>query len=399
MEFDLIVIGGGAAGFFGAINAAELNPSLKIAILERGKEVLQKVRISGGGRCNVTHACWDPNELVSYYPRGEKELRGPFHKFCTGDTVGWFEDRGIDLKIEEDGRMFPTTDNSQTIIDCFVQSAKRAGIEVKTSSNVLNLKPTTGGWMLETNKGIFHSKKVLCAPGSTQKVWSLLQSLGHQIVQPVPSLFTFNCKDVRFKDLAGLSVPKAHISINKTRLEAEGPLLVTHWGISGPAVLRLSAWGARQLHELQYKFTVSLNFTGRSDKEVGDELQIIKTEHPLKQVGNLPQFGIPKRLWQRLTGEFAATSWGSIDEKGVDALVRNLTASEFKINGKSTFKDEFVTAGGVLLKEVDFRTMESRCHKGLYFAGEVLDIDAITGGFNFQAAWTTSWLAAQAIAE
>lgn len=397
-SFDFIAIGGGAAGYFAAINAAEKNPALKIAILERGKEVLQKVRISGGGRCNATHACWDPSELIHFYPRGEKELRGPFHKFCTGDTVDWFENKGVDLKIEEDGRMFPTTDNSQTIIDCFNKSIKELRIEVVTSCNVLSMESTSNGWTLNTTKGDFKAQKVLCAPGSSNKVWQMLETIGHNIVSPVPSLFTFNCRDIRFKDLAGISVPKAQLSIEKTKLEAEGPLLITHWGISGPAVLRLSAWGARELFDLDYKFQVKVNFTGRSQEEVSDWLEGIREENPGKQIGNLPQFDIPKRLWQQLVGEFSAKTWSSLDHRSQEQLVVCVASTGFNVNGKSTFKEEFVTAGGVDLKEVDFRTMESKKCPGLYFSGEVLNIDAITGGFNFQAAWTTAWLVSESVA-
>jgi len=395
-RYDVLIVGGGAAGFFTAINLAEARPELRIAILERGKEVLQKVRISGGGRCNATHACWEPRELTQYYPRGEKELLGPFHKFCTGDTVDWFETRGVALKIEEDGRMFPVTDSSQTIIDCFQTAVKQAGIQVLTSCNVTHIEAWEKGWKLSGPTQEWLAHKVVLAPGSSKQAWKMLEGLGHSIVEPVPSLFTFNCKDTRLRNRAGLSVANAQVQVLDTDLSAEGPLLVTHWGLSGPAILKLSAWGARKLHALNYKFRIQVNFTGLEAEAAQEQIQEALSTHAKKQLGNTPLFGIPKRLWQSLIPEaLAQQSCASLHAAARQQLLKSVYAAEFNINGKSTFKEEFVTAGGVELSEVDFRSMESKLHPGLYFTGEVLNIDAITGGFNFQAAWTTAWLVAR----
>ncbi|MFD0863541.1 NAD(P)/FAD-dependent oxidoreductase [Sungkyunkwania multivorans] len=423
MEYDLIIIGGGAAGFFAAIHIAELDPSKNIAILERGKEVLTKVKISGGGRCNVTHAEFDPKELVKNYPRGEKELRGPFHNFCSGDTIAFFEERGIELKIEEDGRMFPTTDSSQTIIDCFLSETKRLGVEVLKNHAVKDIVKNDTKWVLNTNRGDFRSKKLLVASGSNPKVWQMMASLGHSIVSPVPSLFTFNIKDQRITGLMGLSAPaevqlldrsgaplmeglpagKAGMSARADRGGSEGPLLITHWGMSGPAILKLSAWGARALNQCNYQFMIEVNWLKDiSTIEVTTLLERIKKEHAKKRIFKLHPFDLPKRLWQKImeaSNIDQELRWADISKKQLNDLVVQLTAARFYVNGKSTFKEEFVTAGGVELKEVDFKTYESKLHKNLYFAGEVLNIDAVTGGFNFQNAWTGAYIAAKAISE
>ncbi|HLN94186.1 MAG TPA: NAD(P)/FAD-dependent oxidoreductase, partial [Flavobacterium sp.] len=399
-SYDIVIVGGGAAGFFTALNAAEAQPKLKIAILERGSDVLSKVRVSGGGRCNVTHACFDPRELVKHYPRGEKELRGPFHSFACGDTIEWFERHGVALKTEEDGRMFPVTDSSQTIIDCFLSTASKYKIDIRTGHSVQSLFRNEKGWKIDTTKGSFSATSLVMASGSNPKMWEMVAELGHTIIPPVPSLFTFNIKDARIKELPGISA-LATVTIPGTKLEAEGPLLITHWGLSGPAILKLSAWGARILEAKKYLFEIRVNWLHDQDKEdVLTTVASLRTESGKKQVMSRSPFGLVSRLWESLcsaAGIGKETRWGDLSAKQADALASQLTESRFQVNGKSTFKEEFVTAGGVSLKEVDFRTMESRIVPQLYFAGEVLDIDAITGGFNFQNAWTGGWLAAKAI--
>ncbi|HEX9979594.1 MAG TPA: NAD(P)/FAD-dependent oxidoreductase [Flavobacterium sp.] len=399
-HYDIIIIGGGAAGFFSAINIGENNPKLKIAILERGKEVLSKVRISGGGRCNVTHACFDPKELVKYYPRGEKELRGPFHTFSTGDTIEWFERHGVALKIEDDGRMFPVSDSSQTIIDCFMAAVKKLKIDVLTGQSVQSVFKSGESWKIDTQHDNYACSKLVIATGSNPKIWELLGSLGHSVVSPVPSLFTFNIKDPRIKDLPGVSA-FASVKVNGTKLEAAGPLLITHWGMSGPAILKLSAWGARILAEKDYRFTISVNWLNDTDMEdAADILRNLKLEHARKSVGKKSPFDFPNRLWESVVwaaGISSETRWADLSRNNLESLTRELTAAEFIVNGKSTFKEEFVTAGGIDLKEVDFRTMQSKIVPDLFFAGEILNIDAITGGFNFQNAWTGAYLVSQAI--
>ncbi len=402
---NIAIIGGGAAGFFAAITCAEANPACRVTIFERGKNVLEKVRISGGGRCNATHACFDARELVKFYPRGSRELLAPFLQFGPEQTVAWFARRGVPLKTEADGRMFPVTDNSQTIVDCLQRAARQAGVQVRTGARVERLEPAAStGWRLHLtgteNPLLFD--RVMVASGSNTAVWALLRTLGHTIVDPVPSLFTFNTKDTRLRDLSGLAVPGATLRIPGTKLSAEGPLLVTHWGLSGPAVLRLSAWGARDLHRLDYRFPLEINFSGENNPdEVLKDLQRLKAEGGKKQVAANARFGLPLRLWQNLVAAAGIPEekrWADLDKKQLAALHAQLTAAGFHIAGKSTFKEEFVTAGGVALKEVNFKTFESKMQPGLFLAGEVLDIDAITGGFNFQAAWTGGWLAGQAMA-
>jgi predicted Rossmann fold flavoprotein len=399
-KYDIIIIGGGAAGYFTAINIAEKNSNHKIAILERGKNVLEKVRISGGGRCNVTHACFVPNDLVKFYPRGEKELKGPFHQFCSGDTIEWFEKRGVELKIEDDGRMFPVSDSSQTIIDCFQEAIKKQKIDVLTNHSVQELYKTETHLKITTTQEVFTCEKIVMATGSNPKMWELLQNLGHSIIEPVPSLFTFNIKDPRIKDLMGLSA-LASVKVKKTKLEASGPLLITHWGMSGPGILRLSAWGARELAEKKYQFAIQVNWLNETSfEEAIDLLKDIKEEHAKKLVTKYAHFELPKRLWENLV--FAAgiseeTKWADITKKQLHSLIEQLINGEFHVNGKSTFKEEFVTAGGIDLKEVNFKTMESKILPDVYFAGEILNIDAITGGFNFQNAWTSGFIVAENI--
>ncbi len=399
-NFDIIIVGGGAAGFFTAINIVEKNPKLKVAILERGKTVLEKVRISGGGRCNVTHACFVPNDLVKFYPRGEKELRGPFHQFCSSDTIDWFEKHGVALKIEDDGRMFPVSDSSQTIIDCFLLATQKLGIQVLTGQSVQSIFKATDYWKVETNHEMFACDKLIMTTGSNPKIWEMLTQLGHSIVPPVPSLFTFNIKDARIKDLMGLSA-FANVKVKGSKLEASGPLLITHWGMSGPGILRLSAWGARKLFDKHYQFTLEVNWLNKiSFEEAIDTLKNLKQEHAKKAVNKKSPFEFPNRLWESLvlaSNIDADTKWANLSKKQLTNLANQLTHGEFQVNGKSTFKEEFVTAGGIDLKEINFKTMESKLHHNLYFAGEIVNIDAITGGFNFQNAWTSGFIVANAI--
>jgi len=398
--FDVIIVGGGAAGFFTAINLAEKNKNLKIAILERGKEVLTKVRISGGGRCNVTHACFVPNDLVKFYPRGEKELRGPFHQFCSGDTIEWFEKRGVTLKIEEDGRMFPISDSSQTIIDCFLNEIKERKIDVLTGQSVQAIFRTDSAWKIDTNHQSFQCQKIVMTTGSNPKIWEMLEKLGHSIVPPVPSLFTFNIKDKRIQDLMGVSA-MAKVTVKNTKLTATGPLLITHWGMSGPGILRLSAWGARILHEKNYQFALQVNWLQEATfEDTENHLKELKLEHAKKIVARKSPFDFPNRLWENLVvaaGISTETKWADLTKNQLQHLTSQLTEGVYQVHGKSTFKDEFVTAGGVDLKEINFKTMESKLLPDLYFAGEIVNIDAITGGFNFQNAWTSGYIVSESI--
>ena len=398
-NFDIIIVGGGAAGFFTAINIVEKNPKLKVAILERGKEVLSKVRVSGGGRCNVTHACFEPNELVKFYPRGEKELRGPFHQFCSGDTIEWFARHGVELKIEDDGRMFPVTNSSQTIIDCFLKATQELGIKILTGQSVQSIFEKNGFWKVETQSEHYLVEKLILATGSNPKIWEMLQNFGHAIVSPVPSLFTFNIKDSRIKELPGVAA-NVSLKVKDTKLNSTGPLLITHWGMSGPAILKLSAWGARILHDKNYQFTIYVNWL--NDVDTGDAEKIVKElkqEQAKKAVSKKSPFEFPNRLWESLvlaSGIEAETKWADLSKIQLQNLAHQLTNASFQVNGKSTFKEEFVTAGGIDLKEINFKTMESKLHQNLYFAGEIVNIDAITGGFNFQNAWTSGFIIANA---
>jgi hypothetical protein len=403
-NFDIIIVGGGAAGFFAAINIAERNPTLKIAILERGKEVLTKVRISGGGRCNVTHACFEPNELVKYYPRGEKELRGPFHQFASGDTIEWFERHCVELKIEDDGRMFPVSDSSQTIIDCFLEAQTKLKITLLTGQSVQSVFNARDHWKIDTQNDKFTCQKLILATGSNPKMWEMLQQLGHSVVSPVPSLFTFNSKDSRIKELPGIS-SHASVKVKDTKLASAGPLLVTHWGMSGPAILKLSAWGARILHDKNYQFAIHVNWLTHVESDDAEKiLRQVKTDNPKKIVSKSAPTEllnshdgarVPGRLWTNLvaaSGIDEETKWADLTKLQLQNLAGQLTNGTFQVNGKSTFKEEFVTAGGVDLREINFKTMQSKLYENLYFAGEIVNIDAITGGFNFQNAWTSGFI-------
>lgn len=396
-NFDIIIVGGGAAGFFTAINIVEKNPKLKVAILERGNEVLSKVRISGGGRCNVTHACFEPNELVKFYPRGEKELRGPFHQFCSGDSVEWFSKHGVELKIEDDGRMFPVSNSSQTIIDCFLQATQKLGISVLTGQSVQSIFKKDNCWKIETQNENYIAEKLILATGSNPKIWETLQTFGHAIVNPVPSLFTFNIKDSRIKELPGVSAIVS-VKVKDTKLTSTGPLLITHWGMSGPAILKMSAWGARILFEKNYQFVIFVNWLNDIDTDEAEKiLKNLKQENAKKAVSKKSPFDFPNRLWESLvlaSNILEETKWADLSKVQLQNLANQLTNSSFQVNGKSTFKEEFVTAGGIDLKEINFKTMESKLHENLYFAGEIVNIDAITGGFNFQNAWTSGFIVA-----
>lgn len=399
MKQQVVIIGGGAAGFFAAITVAEANPDLRVIILEKGKKVLQKVKVSGGGRCNVTHACFTPKELVEFYPRGKKELLGPFHQFMTGDTMEWFENRDVELKIEADNRIFPVSNSSQTIIDCLVSSAENAGVEIQLSQNVKSISNVSEQFKITTNSQELVADKLLIASGSSPKMWEILKSLGHSIIEPVPSLFTFNINDPRIKEIPGISVPSATVKLAKSSFESSGPLLITHWGLSGPAVLKLSAFGALFLAEKNYQYNVNVNWLSKSTNEVLEELKSAKANQAKKQVVLRSIFEeIPRRLWEKLViaSQISANqNWADISNKQLENLANQLTYSLFNADGKSTFKDEFVTAGGIDLKEINFKTFESKLHKNLYFVGEVLNIDAITGGFNFQNAWTSGFICAK----
>lgn len=403
---DVIIVGGGAAGFFAAITIAEQHPNLKITILERGKEGLTKVKVSGGGRCNVTHAEFIPQDLVLNYPRGEKELLGPFHQFMTGDTIEWFEKRGVALKIEDDGRMFPVSNSSQTIIDCFLNEAEKYGVEVLYNHSVKNIRLSPRAqsrglnFELETTKGGFSAEKVLIATGSNPKIWALLENLGHTISQPVPSLFTFNIEDERIKDIPGVVAKDVEVQVLDTDLWSEGPLLITHWGLSAPSILKLSAFGALELAKRDYKFQIEINFIKQPFDDCLETLKGLKQDLAKKSVYKSSQFDIPKRLWHKLILASAMdenTRWADLNRQRLENLASQLTRAIFNVDGKSTFKEEFVTAGGVNLKEVNFKTFESKKIENLYFAGEVLNIDAVTGGFNFQNAWTGAYIAAKSI--
>ncbi|MBT8037424.1 MAG: NAD(P)/FAD-dependent oxidoreductase [Verrucomicrobiae bacterium] len=404
--WDLIVVGGGAAGFFAAITYAEkAGPGCRVLILEKSPQVLGKVKISGGGRCNVTHACFDPKQLTRYYPRGHKSLIGPFHRWGASDTVDWFCQRGVLLKTEPDGRMFPVTDDSQTIIDCLTRSASSAGVIVHTSTgvpSVIATETSDARFQITTEKGKhLLARSLLLATGGTRLAAGakLAQSLGHPLVPNVPSLFAFKITDPRINDLPGISLTHTHISVKGTQLTSDGPLLITHHGLSGPAVLKLSAWGARELHNQQYHFTLTINWLPKLD--VATILRETRQSWGKRRVcGRAPFESFPKRLWERLciaAGVEDDGTWSQLDKSTTTRLLTELISGNFQVTGKSLNKDEFVTCGGVQLSDVQLKTMESKIQSGLYFAGEILDIDGVTGGFNFQNAWTTGFLAGTAV--
>lgn len=392
--FDVIIVGGGAAGFFAAINIAEQYPDVSVAILEKSKEVLSKVKVSGGGRCNVTHAEFIPQELVKNYPRGEKELLGPFHSFMTGDTMEWFEKKGVPLKIEEDGRIFPESNSSQTIIDCFLYEAKKLGVEVIKQQVVTNFNKDEY-WQVNTKTDLYSCEKLIIATGSSAKIWTELNKLGHNIVQPVPSLFTFNINDSRIKEIPGVVAQNVTVKVLGTNLETNGPLLITHWGMSAPAILKLSSFGAVELAKKQYNFQIEINFINQDYGDALSTLKQIKIDLAKKIVVNHAMFDLPKRLWNQLVLAAKISDkarWADINKYQLEQLSNQLTKAIFNVKGKSTFKEEFVTAGGIDLKEVNFKNYQSKLFENLYFAGEVINVDAITGGFNFQNAWTGAYI-------
>lgn len=404
---SLIIIGGGAAGFFTAVNAARMNPELNVTVLEKSREVLSKVRVSGGGRCNVTHNCFDPELLSKSYPRGERVLRWSFEQFQARDTVEWFNERGVELKAEDDGRMFPVTDSSETIINCLMEEAKKHGVAIRTKTKVDKIEPQgENGFRLHLHKAnaLICDKLVVATGGyNRENAYGWLKELDHTINSPVPSLFTFNFRDKIFADLAGISVERAEISIKGTSFTEIGPVLFTHWGLSGPAVLKLSAWAARELHQKEYRYDVHVNWLyPMNGQQVRHELSELRDEQPRKLISKQNRFPFPVRLWEKfleLSSIKPGKRWADLSNKEIHELTQQLTRGTYNIQGKTTYKEEFVTCGGIPLNEVNPDTMESKKVPGLYFVGEVVDIDGITGGFNFQAAWTNGWLAANAISE
>lgn len=403
--FDLIIVGGGAAGFFGAIQAAELKPGQKIIILEKTNKLLAKVRISGGGRCNVTHHCFEPTKLSHHYPRGQKPLKSLFRKYQASDLINWFEKRGVKLKTEEDGRMFPVTNDSATVIDCFLSQVHQHGIKIEMNAGVEEIKIIPDGFEVVCENKRFPGKKVLIALGGhpNAHAYNFIKNLGHTIIPLIPSLFTFNDSQKEFKDLMGVSVPHGVGRIAGTKFYQEGPILITHWGLSGPAVIKLSAWAAEYFHQKKYEATILISWIKETQEEVVRKFLLdYKSTNKKRKIYSYPLFDLPQRLWIRLC-ELAEIEeqkiWDELSNKNLNKLLELLIRCPFKIKGKTTFKEEFVTCGGVELSEVDIETMESRKLKNLFFAGEVLNIDGETGGFNFQAAWTTAYVAATSISK
>lgn len=402
---QLVVIGGGAAGFFCAVNAARMNPTLKVIIVEKTSKLLSKVRVSGGGRCNVTHACFQISSLVKKYPRGGNFLKKTFHQFNTANCVKWFEDRGVKLKTETDGRMFSITDSSQTIIDCLIIEANRFAVEIRMNSEVKNIKSREGCFELAlSNSHFLHADFVCVACGGFPKVgmFQWLRELGHTIEDPVPSLFTFNMPGNSITRLMGISVENVTVKVAGARLQEEGPVLITHWGMSGPAILKLSAWGARELAFADYNFNILVNWIPTyNEQTLRENWQTIRKEYSSQKIANRNPFNLPARLWHYLLGESGIETeirWTDLPGKEQSKLIKYLTAQEFAVKGKTTFKEEFVTCGGIKLSEVDANTMQSKLIPNLFFAGEILNVDGITGGFNFQHAWTSGWIAAKAVA-
>ena len=403
MSKKLIVIGGGAAGFFCAVNAARMHPGLEVLILEKSNKLLSKVKVSGGGRCNTTHACFEIGDLVKKYPRGQQFLKKSFHWFYTKDTLEWFEERGVHLKTEQDGRMFPETNDSQTIINCLLQEADKYGVKVLLQTEVTSVKATEGFELLTANGKSFQCQWLCVATGGYPKasMFEWLTALGHQIETPVPSLFTFNLPKHPITALMGVAVERAQVKINGTKLVEEGPLLITHWGLSGPVVLKLSAWGARQLADAAYQYQITVNWVpDYHENSLRDAWHGIRTSLSAQKIINRNPFGLPSRIWVFLletAGINPESRWADLASKDQNKLIQLLTGHSFQVNGKTTFKEEFVTCGGIKLSEIDPNTMMSKKIPNLFFVGEVMDIDGVTGGFNFQNAWTSGWIAAKQI--
>lgn len=399
----LVVIGGGAAGFFAAINAKENNPELEVIILEKSNKFLSKVKVSGGGRCNVTHACFEPKDLVKFYPRGSKELLGPFHQFMTGDTFEWFSSRGVELKIEDDNRVFPVSNNSQTIIDCFMEQVHKLGIEVKMQQSVLDIDLEQDKIIIDLGNKKIKADNLIIATGSSKQVWNMLSEKGVNIIDPVPSLFTFNIKHPLLSGTEGVVAQNAKVKIQQTKFEQSGPLLVTHWGVSGPAVLKLSSVAARELFEMNYQFTIQVDWDQSCDRDnLLNEMLRLKEHHSKQQVGNvkIESLNVPKRIKNKLlenSGIQLPDIMQTITNKQINKFVELVKNTIFTVNGKSTNKEEFVTAGGVDLKEINFKDFSLKKYPNVHVIGECLNIDALTGGFNFQAAWTGGFIAAKSV--
>jgi predicted Rossmann fold flavoprotein len=406
MKKTLVVAGGGAAGFFCAVTAARLNPELKVILVEKSGKLLSKVKVSGGGRCNVTHACFSIPEMVRKYPRGSNFVKKTFHQFFTTDTIQWFEERGVPLKTEEDGRMFPQTNSSQSVIDCLLQEANQFHVEIRLHHEIkiIEYKTDPSSFVLHFNNDLKLQADFICLacggyPKTSMFEW-ILQS-GHSIEEPVPSLFTFNMPGNAVNSLMGISVPDAQVKVSGESLKERGPLLITHWGMSGPAILKLSAWGARILKEKDYRFEISVNWLGdRSDQSVRDEMQMTRESSGGKKIRQKNSFGLPQRLWEWQLEQAGINDihWADLTAILQNKLIQILTNQPFNVDGKTTFKEEFVTAGGIRLAEIHHHTMESRIRPGLFFAGELLNVDGVTGGFNFQHAWTSGFIAGRAIA-
>ena len=402
----LVVIGGGAAGFFCAVNAVRINPALQVIILEKGSKLLSKVKVSGGGRCNVTHSCFSMADMIKKYPRGATFLKKAFHLFFTTDTIAWFKQRGVELKTEPDGRMFPVTNSSQTIIDCLMSEANKYGVEIMLNKEVSGLsKLADGQWAINFKTVDVMQTNFVCIasggyPKSTQFEW--LKKLGHTIAEPVPSLFTFNMPGNSITALMGIVAEQVQVKITGSKLIEEGPLLITHWGMSGPAILKLSAWGARELAAKNWQFSIVVNWLpAYNEQTLKDKFQQVRFSIAAQKISNRNPFALPQRLWDYLLQQSAINEnirWADLPAKEQNKLIKNICVQEFAVDGKTTFKEEFITSGGIALEEIDYNTMQSKIAPNLYFAGEVLNVDGVTGGFNFQNAWTTGWIAAKAIA-